>query len=299
MRDESRATILFLLRQPGHVLAVAGKSTQKIGHFIVFAHPHGDEKAQDIMFQLAPDLTGSLPKEQSNLKAEAEKTLNVLRSLCANEDGRFRPYFNELLGLCQYGLVGKTAQPAQALDSLKILQEQVFNNEKGRAISTYMSALAKSQAIGMILVLAVSAGGFILFDWMYGTHLLNQNFSAMAIAPGLFVGVIFSSFMRCRAIGFYDLHAIDADRFTPALKTLFAYVIAMLAAAFLKAELFEIKIGKAQLSDFDKNILSAFVFGAVVGVAQEAIISKIETIKQRIIPTRHNASRQRRKAAPN
>jgi hypothetical protein len=59
----------------------------------------------------------------------------------------------------------------------------------------------------------------------------------------------------------------------------------------LKAELIEIKIGKAQLSSFDKDWLSAFVFGAVVGAAQEAVIARIETIKKKIMPA---ASRRRR-----
>jgi hypothetical protein len=283
----------FRRHQPDRALAVADKLSAKVGRFIVFAHPHGDDKAQDIMFQLAPDMTGLMPKDQSNLKGEAEKTLFVLRTLCATEENRFRPYFKELLGLCQYGLVGQTAQPIQALDSLQILQEQIFDNEKGRAISTYMHSLAKSQAIGVILALFIVAAGLISVDQIYGTSFLKEKYSALAIAPGLFVGVVFSSFMRCRAIGFYDLHAIDADRFTPALKTLFAFVIVLLAAAFLKAGIFEIKIGKAELADFDNNVLSAFVFGAVVGVAQEAIISRIETIKQKVAPSRSSKKKSK------
>jgi hypothetical protein len=86
--------------------------------------------------------------------------------------------------------------------------------------------------------------------------------------------------MRCRTITFFDLHAIEADRFTPGLKLAFAISIILIAGAFLKAELFEIKIGKAQLSMFDKDWLSSFVFGVVVGVAQEAVIARIETIRR-------------------
>jgi len=70
------------------------------------------------------------------------------------------------------------------------------------------------------------------------------------------------------------------------LKTAFALATLLLRAAFLKAELTEIKIGKAQLSAFDRDYLSAFVFGAVVDFAQEAVISRIESIKQRIAPVR-------------
>jgi hypothetical protein len=106
------------------------------GSFRVYAYPHDAAHPRDIMFELAAGAIKSIPKEQSALKSEAEKTIHVLRALfSANEDEKFRPYFGELLGLCQYGLVGKTAQPVQAMDTLKNLQTQLFDNEKGRAIS--------------------------------------------------------------------------------------------------------------------------------------------------------------------
>jgi hypothetical protein len=268
---------------------VASKPKTEAGHFIVYEHPLNNAGARDIMFQLSQEAKGAVPKAQSDLKSEAEKTLNVLKSLC-EDDGRFRPYFNELLGLCRYGLVGESAQPIQALQSLRILQTQIFDNEKGRAISAYVSAVAMAQAVGICLVVGAAAGALLAIDNYYQLNLFLEYVPAFAVAPGLFAGVVFSSFMRSRAITFFDLHAIDADRFTPALKALFALVLVVITAAFLKIELFEIKIGKAQLSAFDRNYLSAFVFGAVVGVAQEAIISKIESIKQKIAPSKRRTA---------
>jgi hypothetical protein len=261
---------------------VAGKQKPS-GSYRVYAYPPRDERARDIMFELAPEAAGaSIPKEQGALKNEAERTLHVLRNLFQPEDEtRFRGYFNELLGLCQYGLVGVTAQPVQAMDTLKNLQNQIFDNEKGRAISAYMTNTIKAQSLWFGIVLVVIIGcGFAAYRWLdwasYRDHL-----PLLGILPGLFVGIVFSSFMRCRTITFFDLHAIEADRFTPGLKLAFAISIILIAGAFLKAELFEIKIGKAQLSLFDKDWLSAFVFGAVVGVAQEAIIARIETFRQK------------------
>jgi hypothetical protein len=235
------------------------------------------------MFELADAATVSVPKEQGILKFEAERTLHVLRNLFPpQDDTKFRPYFMELVGLCQYGLVGPTAQPSQAMDTLKNLQSQIFDNEKGRAISTFMVKTVKSQSLWFGIILAAMAiCGFALSSYV-SWFSFERCLPLLCIPPGLFVGLIFSSFVRCRAITFFDLHAIDADRFTPGLKFAFAITVVLLAGVFLKAELFEIKIGKAQLSLFDKDWLSAFVFGAVVGVAQEAIIARIETIRQKL-----------------
>jgi hypothetical protein len=61
----------------------------------------------------------------------------------------------------------------------------------------------------------------IAIDYATGLGWLSDRAAVLAIVPGLFVGIIFSSFLRCRTITFYDLHAIDADRFTPPLKTAF------------------------------------------------------------------------------
>jgi hypothetical protein len=260
----------------------------------VYAHPVKDEHARDIMFELADVAITSVPKEQGALKFEAEKTLHVLRNLFPPADEiKFRPYFKELLGLCQYGLVGATAQPVQAMDTLRNLQSQIFDNEKGRAISAYMSNTIRSQGIWFAAVLVFVIGcGVAAHMWLSWPY--EQRLPLLGILPGLFVGIIFSSFMRCRTITFFDLHAIEADRFTPGLKLAFAISTILLAGAFLKAELIEIKIGKAQLSLFDKDWLSAFVFGAVVGVAQEAVIARIETIGQKLGREIKTAPRPRR-----
>lgn len=255
-----------------------------IGHFLVSEYPHGHAHPYDIAFQLNENATGKLPKDQSTLKSEAEKTLHVLRNLFSREDDKFVAYFTELLALCRYGLVGDTAQPAQALDTLKNLQTQIFDNEKGRAISAYMGSVIRSHVVSLTSVVLILGLAVALARWCIAVEDNVIQLQILAVIPGLFVGLIFSSFLRCRTITFYDLHAIDADRFAPLLKVAFAIAILLLAGAFLKAELFEIKLGKTQLSAFDKDYLSAFVFGAVVGVAQEAIISRIESIKKQIFP---------------
>ena len=124
----------------------------------MYAYPARDEHARDIMFELADVAIASVPKEQGALKFEAENTFHVLRNLFPQEDEvKFRPYFKELLGLCQYGLVGVTAQPVQAMDTLRNLQSQIFDSEKGRAISVYMKTIIRSHGLWLLLIAVVLA----------------------------------------------------------------------------------------------------------------------------------------------
>jgi hypothetical protein len=264
------------------------------GHFIVFEYPREDAHPYDIAFQLQADVKGSVPKEQASLKSEVEKTLNVLRSLFAPDQEKFRRYFVELLALSRYGLVGPTAQPAQAMSTLENLQQQIMDNEKGRAISAYVTALLKSQAIWLLVIMALLVGIGGVMHYAFGREISAMNFQILLVAPGLLVGLTFSSFVRCRTITFYDLHAIEADRFGPGLKVAFAAVILFLTAAFLKAGVFEIKVGKTELSAFDHDYLSAFVFGAIVGIAQEPIIARIESIKKQFGGVRRQRNTQSR-----
>lgn len=249
------------------------------GCYIVFEHPHGTASPHDIGFQLVVGFTGEIPADQSNLKSEVERTLDVLGARFAPDSMKFQRYFKELLALSQYGLVGESAQPLQALDTLRNLQKRIFDAEKGTAISAHMRAIMKPQIILLAASVAIGAAavGAVKLAWLND---VTTFFPYFAILPGLFVGLTFSAFMRCRAVTFFDLHAIEADRFSPWMKVAFAIVTTAIAAVFLKAQLVEISIGKANLSNFDKDLLSAFVFGIVLGVAQELAISWIESIQK-------------------
>lgn len=253
-----------------------------IGRFIVYEYPQGVGDPHDIAFQLRDDVAGSIPRPQADLKSEIEKTLIVLRTLFPPDDHRFKRYFAELLALSRYGLIGEAAEPAQAGETLQNLQNQIFDNEKGQVISGYMAAIIKSEIVligGGAAVLLI--GGAIIRYVFEIDGMIVVSHLAMALV-GLFIGLVFSSFIRCRTVGFHDLHAIDADRFTPALKAAFALITLILAGAFLKAGLFEIKIGTAQLSTFDRDWIAAFMLGAATGIAQEALISRIESIGRQI-----------------
>jgi len=196
---------------------------------------------------------------------------------------KFRGYFDELLALARYGLVGSTAQPSQALDTLKTLQARILDSEKGTAISTHMRSIIISQT--KLLAAAATALVACLYVAFYFGAATLQNFNVLGVIPGLWIGLVFSSFVRCKAITFYELHAIDADRFSPLMKSAFALVVLVLTAVLLKAGIFEIAIGKVKLSSFENDSLSAFVFGAVIGIAQEAAISRIESMKRQVFPS--------------
>jgi hypothetical protein len=253
------------------------------GCFLVSPYPHDAAHPHDIAFQLVEGFNKKVPADNAQLKTEVERTLDVLRPMFAPDSLKFQGYFGELLALSRYGLVGSTAQPGQAMDTLKTLQARILDSEKGAAISTHMRGIILSQTY-LLAGAAVALAACLYLAFYFGAATL-QNFNVLAIIPGLWIGLVFSSFVRCRAITFYELHAIDADRFSPLMKSAFALVVLVLTAVLLKAGIFEIAIGKVRLSGFESDWLSAFVFGAMMGIAQEAAISRIESMKRQVFPS--------------
>ncbi|WP_149803572.1 hypothetical protein [Mesorhizobium sp. NFR06] len=255
------------------------------GRYVVSPYPKDAEHPYDIAFQLTKDAT-EVPPEQGLLKHEAERTLMVLRGMFQPADQRFIVYYKELLGLSQYGLVGETAQPDLGIDTLHNLQQRIFDTEKGRMISEHMRKI-----VGWLFSILLGVGIFGLLAVLAARYLIGPDQTLLVIQPalamvlpGLLAGLAFSSFLRCRAVTFFDLHAIDADRFTPPMRAIFALILLFLTGAFLKAGVFEIAIGEVRLSQFDANGLSAFIFGAFVGFSQEPLISRIESISKAAEP---------------
>lgn len=264
------------------------------GCYYVSEYPAKSECPYDIAFQTAPETKRKIPADQSNLKTEVEKTLDVLRAMFAPDHLKFRRYFDELLALSRYGLVGESAQTAQAQETLKTLQSRILDSEKWAAISTHMRSIIVSQTTFLVIA-DIALGACLYVAFTYGMAAIS-NFNILAVMPGLWIGLVFSSFVRCKAVSFYDLHAIDADRFSPLMKAAFALVVLILTAVLLKAGIFEIAIGKVKLSNFDSDWLSAFVFGTIIGIAQEAAISRIESIKRQVFTSPHS-SRSRKAPA--
>lgn len=249
------------------------------GAYIVFEYPKGVPHPNDIAFQLQVSATEAVPEEQANLKSEVERTLDVLRTIFHSEDSKFRGYYDELLGLSRYGLVGPTAQPDQATDTLHNLQRRILDAEKGKAINRHMRHVIYTHgaiyfSLWAASLVAAAIVAHIGFNAISGL-LLTPAFALL----GLFFGCVFSAFLRCRAVTFYELHAIEADRFSPFMKCMFALVTLVIGGGLLKAGVIEFSLGQVPLDQFDKSALSAFTLGTVVGVAQEAVIARIEAIK--------------------
>jgi hypothetical protein len=246
------------------------------GCYKVYSYPQENEHPYDIAFEVNEGVT-KVPREQSDLKSSVERTLDVLRGILKSTDDRFGKYFTELLALSRYGLVGDAAQPEQAMVTLQILQNRILDREKGTATERYMRAIVSALWIPtLVYASALSLLGLAIWVKLLPATLL----SLWPIYPGLLFGLLFSAFMRCRAISFFELHVIESDRFAPWMKITFAVITLAITGAFLKAGVLEIKVGSLALSAFDVNQLSAFVFGVVVGIAQEIITARIESVKQ-------------------
>ncbi|WP_019962141.1 hypothetical protein [Woodsholea maritima] len=246
------------------------------GLYLVYAYPENSDHPDDIAFELTLEAR-DIPPAYSQLKSNIERTLSVLRALYQPQDKVFKDYYGELLALAQYGLKGPTAQPQQAELTLANLQQRFHNSEKGKVISQHMTKTLKLYAIvfGTCAALALLLYGLlVLTPWAFNPVVLST-------LPGLCLGLTLTAFMRCKTVNFYDLHAIDADRFSPWMRAAFALVLLCVTAIFLKAGVFQIEVGELAISEFDAKALSGLLFGLVVGITQEPLIARIEAIAKK------------------
>ena len=247
------------------------------GLYDVYAYPEDSEHPDDIAFELTPEAR-AIPPAYSQLKSNIERTLSVLRSFHEPSSKVFKEYYYELLALAQYGLKGPTAQPQQAEITLSNLQQRYHNSQKGKIISAHMSRTLTRFALFFIPLGLIALGAIISLPQYLDVEL---ELDMVASLPGLALGLALTAFLRCKTVTFYDLHAIDADRFSPFMRAAFALVILIVSAIFLQANVFQIEIGDLEFDDFDDNALSALILGLFVGISQEPLIARIEAITQK------------------
>ena len=243
---------------------------------------NADKERYDIFF-LYLGASGSMPEDMTLLKSEFEKTLDILRQFYSNiaslgSRGRddYQTYLDDLKGLAEYGLEAPNPQPKQAMESLRIIQARFVERQKANLIAKYMANLGLHLigVLGVAEILLCLASSAAVAQWCSLTSVL-KNAPYLAILPALFVGIVFSSFLRCRTLTFYEVLGIDTDKFTPTSRAVFALALTAIAAIFLKAKVLDFSFGGESLSTFDMSLSAALTFGAICGLAQEAIASMV------------------------
>ena len=237
-----------------------------------------DQKARTLRFAINPALS-DLPNDQLQLKAEIELALSAIQRLYPGEDGEaeFRPYFVQIAGAAQVGLVGEACYPEVGKQALAGIVADLIDQEGGDVKNKQLQALAVRSAklsapllaLYVLFRLLDSSTACAPLRWFMSTLLLNPQAVAcfMVMLVGCFMGVTLSYAARTTVLSLKDLVTPDVERLRPYARLLVSAAWTLLVGYLIALDMIAIEIGGVSTKNFATQPMIAFVLGAVCGLS--------------------------------
>jgi hypothetical protein len=255
------------------------------GCFRVYAFPTDAEHPYDIAFELTGDAPQRIPRDQRNLKSEVERSLVVISSIYRSPNIKFEYYFERLLSLSQMGLVGETANPEAATETLEALQQEFLEKEGNHAKSIYYRKVGRAAfCLGiapLICALTVLARPDTFAKWLYGDVGPQQTLSIthfgnfVIVWAAAVLGVWLSGVLQTINVKFSRLHVLEEDQTNSWIRCLIVGASALLLGFLLYKKFVEIRIGGITITDFYEDTVTSIVLGVLCGLAGRALLIRL------------------------
>lgn len=232
------------------------------GYFVV----HSNENEEfDIKCELHPRLAkDSIPEKEQILYVKVERTNSIIKSLRKTSKEIKTKYFNKLLTLSQAGLVGETAQPELALNSLTELQNEMVLIEGQRIKNEYMKSLG-------IRALILGAATILVYIVSLTCGIL-QAFSMYCLAViGALIGTWISFGARKFNITFEQLSLLEEDMMSPWIRLIYICVCSAVFLLFLRTQLISFGIGEISTISIKDNPEIQISIGVLCGLVESKI----------------------------
>lgn len=244
-----------------------------LGAFNVSPDP---DDPKEIRFSLIPNHPTPVPHDQISLKSEVESILVILRALYKLDDEKFQQAYHRILSAAQGGVVGPSADPAIARDSLEVLKRDITLQEGGRIKNQYMIRLGwyalASGVIALVFAL-VSIYGLIWKPILIPANALIGHFCLLLV--GCMAGVWLSFGARNVQFGFENLVAPERDHLEPAIRLIFAGLLTLIFGLMLSLKVVVIKIGPVSSDQFIDDVSLSLLIGAFCGLSEQALTDTI------------------------
>lgn len=232
------------------------------GFFIVDKNP---DEAFDIKCELhSKKATEAVPTEQAKLYNEIENTNNVIKSLKNTQNETKQKYFDKLLSLSQAGLVGETAQPDLALNSLTKLREEMVLVEGQRIKNSYMMDLGIKALILSVVAMALA---IISIEVSFYSQVSMYLFTAF----GAFVGTWVSFGARRFNITFEQLSLLEEDMMSPWIRLIYIGVCSSIFLLMLNTKILSIGIGTLSTTTIKDSVELQITVGVLCGLVESKI----------------------------
>lgn len=260
------------------------------GAYLVYEYPRDVVDPSDIGFELQANFTGPVPEDQDKLKSDVERALVVISAIYRPNDDRFKYYFSRLVSLTQMGLVGATANPSSAQRTLQGLLKEFADKEGAEVKRRYLKSINNATLVILIIILPLAVF-FTVFPVVF-SGLLNeimyrytnysdysQSFNVFGnflfVLCGCVVGIWLSSVAKAGSIDFQRFHVIEEWQINPLTKIIFTSVSAIIFSFFVYKKFIILSIGGISLNSFHEESIVAIIFGALCGLAERAMSSKL------------------------
>ena len=232
------------------------------GFFIVDKNP---DEAFDIKCELHPKKAKeAIPTEQAKLYSEIENTNNIIKSLKNTQNEAKQKYFDKLLSLSQAGLVGETAQPDLALNSLTKLREEMVLVEGQRIKNSYMMDLGIKALILSVVALALAISSI---EFSFYRQVSMYLFTAF----GSFTGTWVSFGARRFNITFEQLSLLEEDMMSPWIRLIYIGVCSSIFLLMFNTKILSIGIGTLSTTTIKDSVELQITVGVLCGLVESKI----------------------------
>lgn len=232
------------------------------GFFNVYKNPNEDF---DIKCDLHPERAKEVvPPEQKKLYVEVESTNNVIKSLKNTQVEIKQKYFDKLLSLAQAGLIGETAQPDLALNSLTKLREEMVLVEGQRIKNSYMVDLGTKALILSVVAVALAIASI-------ATAFCSQISMYLFTAFGAFVGTWVSFGARKFNITFEQLSLLEEDMMSPWIRLIYIGLCSAIFLLMLNTKILSISIGSLSTTAIKDSVELQIMVGVLCGLVESKI----------------------------
>lgn len=257
------------------------------GYFIV--SQDGDNL--DILYQVAPGMTGACPDDQLTLKNDLEATEAALKVLYPDPKLRL-PRFRELLSLAQVGLQGQNAEPKVAASALANLKQSILMIEGSLRKSRYFKELGQLAALYGLPALAVA----VALKCTVPQYVVPVNCNLSKLVPlaialallfsGAMVGAWLSYGLRTVTLTFDDLTTPEEDRLDPRVRLAFVGVLSLVIGLALYLGALDISLGKISSHDITHRNALALLIGVLLGASERALTGQVTKLVGNLLPAK-------------
>ena len=212
----------------------------------------------------------SLPQDQVKLQRAIYAANAILNVIFKNREEKYKDYLKALMEVAEAGLESPNiVHPQIAFDALEQIKTNIVLLEGRELKKKYLWDLLQKAIVLGSGVLAITLGLDYVWPEIFNFYPLGL------VWAGAMTGVWVSVAIKRTKMSFEELPNYDERKIVPFLHLIFAGIITVVFALFLKLEIIGITFNDIDFTEFPRHPEMSFVLGFLGGFSEKALSLKI------------------------